>query len=353
MVSQHLVEPGLIKGYIGISVYDAGGHRVYTPNDVPLIKQGPYLNTFQYLLKLEIPPKTAYTLVITASEKDSKYSVLNFTATMHSVGPVIFEKASEKLNYKKSVESQWTKDLSGGNWSHQTYFDNPRYSLKVTERTTLVNLLAFSEIKSPINIRVFSETDKLLRDIKRKREITSSGEYRVGYTTAALVYLEPGDYTIVLSLYEPKTTGPFTLICRSSSDFQLTQLVSISAGFFDRSVVVSWNNRVRIEIPVKVGVKSAAYFSAISLPDTPIDNDNYPEIKPFYRPHMRLSVFDKGSGKLLQTNDFTDDRLGICLEKVQLFSNTEYVCLVERMECGTGRLKLKVSSENPVIMEAV
>lgn len=323
---------------------------MYVPNDVQPIKQGPYLNTFQYLLKLEVPANTAYTLAVTASEKDSKYSLLNFTITAYSVFPVIFEKPKEKLRYKTTLDSEWTTDLSGGNWSYQSYFDNPRFSLKVTEKAKIVNLLVYSQTKYPMNVRVFSETDKLSRNIKKKREIVSSGDYRVGYTTARLVYLEPGDYTVVVSLYEPKLIGSFTIICRSCSDCQFTQLPSISAGFFDRSLIVAWKNRVRIEIPVNVRVKSMAYFNAVSLPEEPIDEDRSPEIKAFYRPHMRLSIFDKTAGKLLQTNDFTDDRLGIFLEKVQLFSNTDYICLVERMECGTGRIKINVSSESPVVM---
>lgn len=156
-----------------MTVYDAGGNRVYVPNDAQPIKQGPYLNTFQYLLKLEVPANTAYTLAVTASEKDSKYSLLNFTITAYSVFQ-LFSKTKEKLRYKTTLDSEWTTDLSGGNWSYQSYFDNPRFSLKVTEKAKIVNLLVYSQTKYPMNIRVFSETDKLSRNIKKRERLSAA-----------------------------------------------------------------------------------------------------------------------------------------------------------------------------------
>lgn len=325
---------------------------MYSANEAPIIKQCPYLNTFQYLLKLDMPAKATYTLVVTASEKRSKYTSLNFTLHSYSIFPIVLEKAKEELPFKVSVQGEWTTDLSGGSWSYRSYLDNPRYSLKVHQKADIFKFLLFSPVKAPMNIRMFLETDTLSRDLERKREIVSSGEYKVGQTSAKTVYVEPGEYTIVVSLFEPGITGPFTLTCRSSSSFELTPPPSINAGHFSRRCVVQWNNSARAEVAFSVSIKSKAYFSVIAIPDNEEDADTKetPESMSFYRPHMRFSIFNKTSGDLLKTNnEFTDNRLGIYLECISLSSGVEYVCLVERMECGTGQFKIQVYSETPVI----
>lgn len=304
-------------------------------------------------MKIEIPANKTFTVVMSASEKSSKYSSINFTLKTYSIFPSSLEKASEELPHKSTIEGHWTTELSGGSWSYQTYLDNPRYLLKLKEKTNVIKLLLYSPLKSPMNIRMFSESDKYSRDIGKKLEQANSGEYRISNTSSKAVYIEPGEYTIVLSQFEPNITGPFTFVCRSSSSFELTPLPSIAAGCFHRSSVVPWDESSRIEIDFTVPMKSTAYFRVIAYPDNDCDNKP-PELLSYYRPHMRFSIFNKTSGQLIKSNDkFTDDRLGIYLDNIQLFSNTEYVCLVERMECGTGRFCIQVDSQSPVVLSGV
>lgn len=351
LVNEHFSETGSINGYIALTLYDGEGKRVYASNEYAVIKSGPFLNTSQYLFKIQMPPKKSYSLVMTASEKVSKFSSMRFTLKAYSVFPVELEKAEEYPPYKQIIDDSWSLGTCGGTWTYQTYLDNPRYLLKVPEKTELFQIILCSPSKQPINMRMFMDNDIYSRNLQKKREVANSGEYRVGLTALKLTQLNPGEYTIVTSLYEPGNIGSFQLVCRSSSpSFELTRLPSIDSGLYHRHSIFKWNESSRVEIPFSVHIQSLAYFHVIALPEEETHLE-HPEIMSFYRPHIRFSVFDKFTGEMLQSNNkYSDDRLGIYLDEIQLKSDNVYVLLVERMECGNGRFKVEAFSQSPVIM---
>lgn len=348
LLSRHLTDRDSTVGYIGLHVYNANGHRIYHPDEFECIRKGTFLNTFHYVLKIPIPANTTYTIVVGGNDVVCKYSTLRFSITTYSIFPVEFKKATEEFPCKKVMEGSWEGESAGGSWANDTYLNNPRFLIKVPHPGTNLKLALVSESGFPINFRVYMADSLKSRNVQSMKTLQSSGEYRIGSTMTKASEIKVGSYMVVVSMFEPQVSGTFSLVCRASQDLQISQLPSINAGMFKRTLELPWDNTARKEIVFVVANKCTAFFRTATCRT---NEDDRVSSESQYRPHLRVSIFEIPSHRLIySSNEFTDHEFGVYLDELQFYPDMTYICLIERMERGYGSVKLEVHSTSPVTL---
>ncbi|KAJ5278614.1 hypothetical protein N7478_003986 [Penicillium angulare] len=215
------------QGFISIYIFQADGKRVSLSDGA--LHRGPYVDSPNTLMRLEMLPKTTYTAVV--SEQSLPSTSQNFTLSALSESPISLAPARDRylcLNNKAS--GSWTALTAGGNAESARYSSNPQFSLHVSERTDVSILLESNNPELATHVKLFwSHGQRILR-VRSRDMIADSGDYRRGCALAETRSLEKGVYTIVCSTFAPDQLGRFNLWISSEIPCTVQTLASESAG---------------------------------------------------------------------------------------------------------------------------
>ncbi|KAL2048458.1 hypothetical protein N7G274_000370 [Stereocaulon virgatum] len=217
-----------VQGYISLYAYDNDGQRVIL-NDGPTIC-GKYVDSPNSLLKLDISPKQAYTVVV--SEQALPRSNHSFTLCAYSLAGLSISQAREKYTHCNVQHGAWTLATAGGNASSQSYHCNPQYSIQLESASDIALLLESLSKDFAIHVRLVWAGGKQIHSITTRDIVGDSGEYRERYAFAEIRKGPAGIYTIVCSAVEPGQLGAFTLRIRSMSACVVARVVVDNAGRF-------------------------------------------------------------------------------------------------------------------------
>lgn len=213
-------------GFISIYVFKESGQRVCL-NDGAL-HRGPYVDSPNTLMRLDMPPKTTYTAVI--SEQSLPALNQGFTLSAFSTSPVHISHSRDKHMCMKKIRGAWTPSTAGGNAESARYSFNPQYTLEVPEMTEISVLLESSEPELATHVKLFWSDGKRISSFRSRDIITDSGDYRRGCSLAEAKALGRGQYTIVCSTFAPDQLGRFTLWVSSTIPCQVKPLAPEAAG---------------------------------------------------------------------------------------------------------------------------
>ncbi|RAL08168.1 calpain-like protease PalBory [Aspergillus homomorphus CBS 101889] len=222
------VEPGFISLY----VFDAGGQRVSLSDGA--LHRGPYVDSPNTLMRLDMPSLTTYTVVV--SEQSLPSSKQNFTLSAMSSVPVGIAHAQNKYSCVTKVNGFWTASTAGGNAESARYSFNPQFSLKINGTTDVSLLLEPSEPELATHVKLFWSNGQRITRVRRRDIAIDSGDYRRGGSLAERMGLSGGVYTIVCSTFAPDQLGRFSLWVSSSGPCEVKPLAPEAAG---RRVVIS------------------------------------------------------------------------------------------------------------------
>lgn len=213
-------------GFISIYIFRADGKRV-TMNDGAL-HRGPYVDSPNTLMRLEMTPKTTLTAVI--SEQSLPASSQNFTLSAFSGSPITVSPSSDKYMCLRKATSSWNASTAGGNSESARYSSNPQFSLQVSEQTDVSILLECKEVELATHVKLFWSNGQRISRVRNRDMIADSGDYRRGCALAETKRLEKGTYTIVCSTFAPDQLSSFTLWISSTIPCVVKQLSPESAG---------------------------------------------------------------------------------------------------------------------------
>lgn len=147
---------------------------------------------------------------------------------------------------------------------------NPQYHLRFVSDKTTTNAVTSSREKRPrlklkvhgdrripFNVTVVWSHGQRVTDLVQNEIVATSGPYNHGFASVQkdlpgiwpLHYLNPmsdvdvataGDYTVIVSAFEPRHTGPFSFSVDSTHRFELTPIPQESAGMFTNIESGSW-----------------------------------------------------------------------------------------------------------------
>ncbi|XHF98226.1 hypothetical protein AWENTII_001791 [Aspergillus wentii] len=231
-ISSHSFPGNGESGFISIYVFKADGKRVSLTDGA--LHRGPYVDSPNTLMRLEMPPKTTYTAVI--SEQSLPSLSQSFTLSAFSTSPVHLAHSKDKHTCVTKKHGSWTLSTAGGNAESARYSFNPQFSLKISEPTDLSILLECSETEIAIHAKLFWSNGKRISRVQSRDIIGDSGDYRRGGALVEAKALDKGIYTIVCSTFAPDQLSRFTLWVSSKIPCEVKPLAPESAG---RRAVIS------------------------------------------------------------------------------------------------------------------
>ncbi|KAH1301617.1 hypothetical protein KXW28_003228 [Aspergillus fumigatus] len=213
-------------GFISIYVFNADGKRVCLSDGA--LHRGPYVDSPNTLMRLEMLPRTTYTAVV--SEESLPALSQNFTLSALSISPVHIAPSQNKYTCVNKVQGSWMPSTAGGNAESARYPSNPQFTLTLSNATDISILLESSDTELAIHAKLFFSNGKRVTRVRNRDIITDSGDYRRGAALAEKKHLDKGVYTIVCSTFAPDQLGRFTLWVSSMVPCELKPLSSEAAG---------------------------------------------------------------------------------------------------------------------------
>ncbi|RAH70742.1 calpain-like protease PalBory [Aspergillus aculeatinus CBS 121060] len=226
--SAHCDEPGFISLY----VFDAGGQRVSLSDGA--LHRGPYVDSPNTLMRLDMPSYTTYTVVV--SEQSLPSAKQHFTLSALSSSPVSIAHAQNKYKFTTKFHGSWTPSTAGGNAESARYPFNPQFSFKISSATDISLLLEPEEPDLATHVKLFWSNGQRISRVRSRDIAADSGDYRRGGSLAEKLGLSEGVYTIVCSTFAPDQLGSFNLWVSSSGPCEVKPLAPEAAG---RRAVIS------------------------------------------------------------------------------------------------------------------
>lgn len=193
---------------VQVALVWSGGKRVAQMTKGDIVASSGVYNYGLALTEASQLKAGSYTLVVSTFEKgqvgDFQLQLQSDQALQYSEIP-----AEGAGRFHQQIRHRWSKESAQGSPKHSDYFLNPTYEIKVDRSCLYIFRLIVSAIltqsRPPINVAVFHKSTK--------REVVSSGPYAdlVCGVSIEETRLEPGNYLIVVSTYNPGIVASFTL----------------------------------------------------------------------------------------------------------------------------------------------
>jgi hypothetical protein len=228
LLDSDVKETNNVNGFISLDVYDNGGGRAQT--NINAIKQSPYVDSPQTLVKLESVQNRPYTVVVRG--KDLPYGEYGFSLSAFSIFRISLSKVATEYKFTTTVSSAWNAATAGGNSESSNYFINPQFQVSILQKADLFLLLEGPDVATNVNLKLVHSSGNRVFKMPRQDIIKDSGDYRPGSATALIQELDPGKYTIICSTFQAGQEGPFTLRIQSTVKVEIVQLPSELAGRF-------------------------------------------------------------------------------------------------------------------------
>ncbi|KAJ8517520.1 hypothetical protein ONZ45_g5319 [Pleurotus djamor] len=158
-----------------------------------------------------------------------------------------YDGPSSEIGYTSTIKGKFIRRNSGGNCSFPTFMVNPQYHLRVHKPRVGQNeklhvaISLHASRDMPINVTTVWSHGERVVELTQNEIIMNSGAYSYGSARVTKDLL-PGDYTIILSAFEPRYFGDFCLKVESSNRVDLTPIEQEGAGMYNKELTGSWND---------------------------------------------------------------------------------------------------------------
>ena len=213
-------------GFISLYVFEKKGIRVYLADGA--LRRGPYVDSPNTVMRLEMPPNSTYTTVV--SEQSHQRSLYSFSISAFSMSPISIHPAKETYSHIKKLSGAWTISTAGGNAESERYPENPQFQIQILEQCDVNILLEAEDPGLAVHVSLIWSNGDRVACVRSRDIVVGSGDYRRGVALAEKKDVTKGMYTIVCSTFTPDQLGKFTLCVSSTSPCYVRQLPAERAG---------------------------------------------------------------------------------------------------------------------------
>ncbi|OBZ69552.1 Calpain-like protease palB/RIM13 [Grifola frondosa] len=246
-LTRHVVETSRKSEYISLLVHNGGEADLVTNMDALSLK-GEYTNCKHILIRTHLSGLNRSLSMIASYDGDSDCN--GFTVTVYSHHTMSWIEDSWKALYSKELEGAFTSKTGGGNPTYPTFMLNPQYHLRIlpdmqgptTGRRSAkarTSVVVRGDRHVPMNITLVWSQGERVSEMGHNDVAVTSGPYSYGYVHAAKD-LAPGDYTLIISAFEPRHLGQFSLHVDSSHRFDVNSIPQEGAGMFTKVIRGAW-----------------------------------------------------------------------------------------------------------------
>ena len=250
------------KGYMSLYVFTNGGHRVVL-SDGFLVRSS-YVDSSSNLLRLELQPRTSYTVVI--SEQELPQSSYNMSLTF--LAPSTFEStlAPEKFTHRSICHGAWTLSNAGGNAGSKNYHLNPQFTFVLSGESDVQLYLGTDKDDIAVHVKLlWAGGKKISPQITKKDIVGDSAEYRRGSTVAEIRAVPAGTYTVVCSTFHENQTCNFVLKVGAMSPCRVESISHQQSLFLQDLPPISFQDFDRVLARILVARLTRLHFRARNI----------------------------------------------------------------------------------------
>ncbi|KIK39167.1 hypothetical protein CY34DRAFT_770204 [Suillus luteus UH-Slu-Lm8-n1] len=256
LLTRHLYDTRRTSEYIAMNVQE-DDMVLGDPDTDKLNEQSNYTNSTHLLSRIktsQFQSHTSGSLSLLACY-DGQFDQVGFTVTAFAYPSdvvVSWDMRVPPARYMQKIDGVLTNKTAGGNCTHPTYMVNPQYHLRVHNASTSTSastdkrnktqviLTAQSTRDISLNVTAVWSQGERISELSQKEVVAHSGPYTYGHARVA-AHLAPGDYTVILSAFEPDQTGKFTLKVESPTRFEIKAIPQEGAGMYVKTVRGEWD----------------------------------------------------------------------------------------------------------------
>ncbi|KAG0050586.1 calpain 7 [Gryganskiella cystojenkinii] len=326
------------------------GTRIYYEGN-SMIK-GMYVNSPHILVRFEVPPgQNEYTIVLSQHVKTRD---LHITLRAYAVCEFELREIPNKYPIERKIEDSWTEETAGGSSYNAGFLNNPQYKLVVPvlpapQTTTSVLFMLESPKDFAAHVQLVNSQGKRVSCVWTKDIIAQSGEYRHGFCYCEATDLRPGQYTVVVSTFEPNQIGKYKLTIQSHIDLPLTSIPVEGAGMFKKTLkgewiqgvsAMGWHHHQSLSY-----AKNPHFHVPITEMTTFMVRLQTPDMNPM--PKINITVFERLDEGVLgkevsSSGPYTSVPQGVATDAMTLLPNQYgYLVVVSTLEPAIGFLTLK------------
>ncbi|MCJ1283751.1 cysteine protease [Xylographa opegraphella] len=279
--------------FLSLYAFENDGKRVFTSDD--FLSRSPYVDTPNTLLRLELPPKSIYTIVI--SEQDMPISDHNFTLSAFSENPITLCQAEDNYSHSVIQKGAWALSTAGGNSNSPTYHTNPQYVIELSRSSDLALFIEAEDEDIPVHVKLLWLEGKRVLEVRAHDTVGDSGEYRNGSAFAKIPDVQSGTYTLVCSTFKQDQFSKFSLYVHSMSKCSMRYIPLAEAGRLactaPTALFTAGLNRLLTPLSTSRITRLRAQARIITLP-------------PAFRSPMRMAI-EYGQGPNKRVLSITED----------------------------------------------
>ncbi|CAG8543257.1 14186_t:CDS:10 [Ambispora leptoticha] len=370
LLTKHITVIKENKDYITLHVYNCDnnsgssncldtiatfGEKIYYPGK-PFI-QGVYINSPHILVRFNAPTGTTrYTIVVAQHEKMNS---LDFTLRCYCTSPFTLCEIPQKYPIEKKIAGQWTPLTAGGNKSHITYLNNPQYRVSIPHSSNNNKPRLLIMLEGPkdfaVHVKIAWSRGRRVASVSAKDILSQSGDYRHGFCYCEVEDIQPGDYTIIVSTFEPGLCGDFLLTVGSNViGFSVVPIPAEGAGMFKKVINGKWIDGINAMGCPNFGEyhRNPCYYLNLKEMTTIKVRLQTPNINPI--PATNIKIFEKHAStkkfgrEVASSGPYTNYVQGVCTEDVALPPHG-YVIVFSTWDKGiTGNFVALLYSDRPV-----
>ncbi|KAJ3863401.1 hypothetical protein EV359DRAFT_43220, partial [Lentinula novae-zelandiae] len=211
--------------------------------------KGTFTNSPHVLTKTKIPmlnQSVSLSILVLCEDpaEDTGFDVTIFAPKHFRLN---WEKDIPKFPFSKTLEDILTSKNSGGNHTYPTFMINPQYHLCIcsskqdkvrTARRTTVVVETNKDL--PVQVMICWSQGQRLFEPAQKSIAATSGSYTHGLARLT-TQLPPGNYSIIVSTFEPYQTGAFSLSVSSFANVEVTPIPQEGAGMYRKAIKGTWD----------------------------------------------------------------------------------------------------------------
>ncbi|KAF4563111.1 cysteine protease [Pleurotus pulmonarius] len=248
LLTRHLYHTSQTSEYISakVDIEDVLASQTSSSVDLDRVAvKGTYTNSTHVLVRTRIPATQRSGALSVFVSYDGPSSEIGYSVTAYSHRAISWGKSAVKPPFSTTVKGSFILKNSGGNCTYPSYMTNPQYRLRVHPSKRSQNeksnvMLSMHTSKDiPINVTVVWSQGERVMELTQTEVVMNSGAYSYGSARVNKELLA-GDYTVILSAFEPRYLGSFSLKVDAYNRIDLLPIDQEGAGMYSKPIRGAW-----------------------------------------------------------------------------------------------------------------